>query len=148
MEKDLNKELNEKIELLFFRMIESWDKITSIDGGYIHFDNGLLLTAFRKHSKEEIRENKVISLDEGVFSSPFAFSSWDIVSPDTDKLIFYIVTPYKQYTVPEITNRSDYAKTLDILEDSLRKFERKMLSQYLEHFDENQFTNCGIEITN
>ena len=147
MEKDLNKELNNEVESLFYRMIRSWDKITTIKGGYIHFDNGLLLTAFRKHSKEETKENKVISLDEGIFSSPFALPSWDVVTPDTDKLIFHIVTPYKQYIVPEITNRSEYAETLDILEDSLRRFERKMLSQYLEHFDENQFTDGGIELT-
>ena len=147
MEKNLNKKLNNEVESLFYRMIRSWDKITTIEGGYIHFDNGLLLTAFRKHSKEETKENKVISLDEGIFSSPFALSSWDVVTPDTDKLIFYIVTPYKQYIVPEITDRSEYTETLDILEDSLRKFERKMLSQYLEHFDENQFTDGGIKLT-
>lgn len=135
MDKDLNKELNEKIKLLFYRMIKSWDRITTIEGGYIHFDNGLLLTAFRKSSKEEIKENKIISLDEGIFSSPFALSSWDVVTPDTDKLIFYIVTPFRQYTVPEITNRSEYAETLDILEDSLRKFEKKMLSKYLDYFN-------------
>lgn len=148
MEKDFNKELNNGIESLFYRMIRSWDKITTIEGGYIHFDNGLLLTAFKKHSKEETKENKVISLNEDIFSSPFVLSSWDVVVPDTDKLIFHIVTPYKQYIVPEIADRLEYAKTLDILEDSLRKFERKMLSQYLEHFDENRFTNGGIEITN
>ena len=137
MDKDLNKELNEKIKLLFYRMIKSWDRITTVEGGYIHFDNGVLLTAFRKNSKKEIKENEIISLDEGIFSSPFVLSSWDVVTPDTDKLVFYIVTPFRQYTVPEITDRSEYAKTLDILEGSLRKFERKMLSQYLEHFDEN-----------
>lgn len=147
MDKDPNKELNEKIKLLFYRMIKSWDRITSIEGGYVHFDNGLLLTAFKKRSEDEVKENEIISLDEDIFSSPFALSSWDVVTPDTDKLIFYIVTPFRQYTVPEITNRSEYAKTLDILEDSLRKFERKMLSQYLEHFDENQFTDGGIKLT-
>lgn len=135
MDKDLNKELNEKIKLLFYRMIKSWDRITTIEGGYIHFDNGLLLTTFRKSSKEEIKENEIISLDEGIFSSPFALSSWDVVTPDTDKLIFYIVTPFRQYAVPEITNRSEYAETLDILEDSLRKFEKKMLSKYLDYFN-------------
>lgn len=134
MDKDLNEELNEKIKLLFYRMIKSWDRITSVEGGYIHFNNGLLLTAFRKNANKEIKENKIISLDEGVFSSPFVLSSWDVVIPDTDKLIFYIVTPFRQYTVPEITNRSDYAETLDTLEDSLRKFEKKMLSKYLDYF--------------
>lgn len=135
MDKDLNKELNEKIKLLFYRMIKSWDRITSIEGGYVHFDNGLLLTAFKKCSEDKVKENKIISLDEGIFSSPFSLSSWDVVTPDTDKLIFYIVTPFRQYTVPEITNRSEYAETLDILEDSLRKFEKKMLSKYLDYFN-------------
>lgn len=146
MDKDLNKELNEKIKLLFYRMIRSWDRITTIKGGYIHFDNGLLLTAFRKDSKEKIKENEIVSLDEGVFSSPFAISSWDVVSPDTDKLIFYIVTPFRQYTVPEITNRSEYAETLDILEDSLRKFEKKMLSKYLDYFNYLDESNPDREI--
>lgn len=146
MDKDLNKELNEKIKLLFYRMIKSWDRITSIEGGYVHFDNGLLLTAFEKHSKDEVKENKIISLDEGIFSSPFALSSWDVVTPDTDKLIFYIVTPFRQYTVPEITNRSEYAKTLDILEDSLRKFEKKMLSKYLDYFNYLDESNPDREI--
>lgn len=135
MDKDLNKELNEKIKLLFYRMIKSWDRITSIEGGYVHFDNGLLLTAFKKRSEDKVKENKIISLDEGIFSSPFSLSSWDVVTPDTDKLIFYIVTPFRQYTVHEITNRSEYAETLDILEDSLRKFEKKMLSKYLDYFN-------------
>lgn len=135
MDKDLNEELNEKIKLLFYRMIKSWDRITSIEGGYVHFDNGLLLTTFKKRSEDEVKENKIISLDEGTFSNPFRFSSWDVVTPDTDKLIFYIVTPFRQYTVPEITNRSEYAETLDILEDSLRKFEKKMLSKYLDYFN-------------
>ena len=149
MEKNLNKELNNEVKFLFYRMIRSWDKITTIEGGYIHFDNGLLLTAFKKDSKEEVKENKIISLDEGIFSNLFSISSWawDVVTPDTDKLIFYIVTPFRQYTVPEITDRYEYAETLNILEDSLRKFERKMLSQYLEHFDENQFTDEGIKLT-
>ena len=146
MDKDLNKELNEKIKLLFYRMIKSWDRITTIEGGYIHFDNGLLLTAFKKRSKDEVKENKVISLDKGIFSSPFALSSWDVVTPDTDKLIFYIVTPFRQYTVPEITNRSDYAETLDILEDSLRKFEKKMLSKYLNYFNYLDESNPDREI--
>lgn len=146
MDKDLNKELNEKIKLLFYRMIKSWDRITSVEGGYIHFDNGLLLTAFRKNANKEIKENKIISLDEGVFSSPFVLSSWDVVIPDTDKLIFYIVTPFRQYTVPEITNRSEYAETLDILEDSLRKFEKKMLSKYLDYFNYLNESNPDREI--
>ena len=135
MDKDLNKELNEKIKLLFYRMIRSWDRITTIKGGHIHFDNGLHLTAFKKDSKEEIKENKIVSLDKEIFSSTFSFSPWDVVTPDTDKLIFSIVTPFRQYTVPEIINRSEYAETLDILEDSLRKFEKKMLSKYLDYFN-------------
>lgn len=146
MDKDLNKELNEKIKLLFYRMIKSWDRITSVEGGYIHFDNGLLLTAFKKRSEDKVEENKIISLDEGIFSSPFSLSSWDVVTPDTDKLIFYIVTPFRQYTVPEITNRSEYAETLDILEDSLRKFEKKMLSKYLDYFNYLDESNPDREI--
>lgn len=146
MDKDLNKELNEKIKLLFYRMIKSWDRITSIEGGYVHFDNGLLLTAFKKRSEEEVEENKIISLDENIFSNPFEFSPWSVVTPDTDKLVFYIVTPFRQYTVPEITNRSEYAETLDILEDSLRKFERKMLSKYLDYFNYLDESNPDREI--
>lgn len=146
MDKDLNKELNEKIKLLFYRMIKSWDRITSIEGGYIHFDNGLLITAFKKRSEDEVKENEIISLDEGIFSNPFVFSSWGVVTPDTDKLKFYIVTPFRQYTVPEITNRSEYAEILDILEDSLRKFERKMLSKYLDYFNYLDESNPDREI--
>lgn len=146
MDKDLNKELNEKIKLLFYRMIKSWDRITSIEGGYVHFDNGLLLTAFKKRSEEEVEENKIISLGENIFSNPFEFSPWSVVTPDTDKLVFYIVTPFRQYTVPEITNRSEYAETLDILEDSLRKFERKMLSKYLDYFNYLDESNPDREI--
>lgn len=135
MDKDLDKELNEKIERLFYRMIKSWDRITTIEGGYIHFDNGLRLTAFNKHSKDKVEENKIISLDESIFSGRFHFPSWDVVMPDTNKLIFYITTPFRLYTVPEITDWIAYAEALNILEDSLRKFEKKMLSKYLDYFN-------------
>lgn len=148
MNKDLDKELNEKIEHLFYRMIKSWDRITSIEGGYIHFDNGLRLTAFNKHSKDEVEENKIISLDESIFSSRFSISpwTWNTVIPDTNKLIFYIVTPFRQYTVPEITDRTVYAEALNILEDSLRKFEKKMLSKYLDYFNYLDESNPDREI--
>lgn len=146
MDENLNKELNEEVKSLFYRMIRSWDKITNISGGYIYFDNGIRLSAFKKVPNEEITRIRSISLDDGIFTPSPARFSYDTVIPSTDRLIFYIDTPYKQYIVPEIIDRFEYAETLNILEDSLRKFERKMLSQYLEHLDENEFTD-GIKLT-
>lgn len=136
MDKNLNKELNEEIKSLFYWMIRSWDRITKIEGGYIYFDNGLSLTAFEKDSNEKIEENSSISIDDWIHSFHLIPTTWRINFPDTNKLIFRIQTPYRQYVVPEITNRMEYAETLDILENGLRKFEKKMLSQYLKHFSE------------
>lgn len=120
-------QLDREIELLFERMIKSWDKISNIDDGTIEFNNGLSIYARKKSSKEkEGRENIPLKLDESTFSCSFYETfGWEVVIPDTDKLLFYINTPYRQYAVPEHTSRHKYAEVLNILDDSIAKFEKR-----------------------
>lgn len=134
-------QLDENVAMLFKRMIKSWDKIQNISGGVIKFDNGLIITAYRKHPrhKEEDRENHPLKLNEDTFSKGLfeLRFNWDIVTPDTDKLLFYIKTPYRYYDVPE-HDRHEYAEVLDTIEESLRKFEEKKMNEYTTYFETNE----------
>ena len=57
-------QLDEKVSILFERMIKSWDKISNIKNGTIEFDNGLNIYACKKSSKDdkESRENIPLEL--------------------------------------------------------------------------------------
>lgn len=127
-------QLDKDITILFERMIKSWDKFKNIEDGYIEFDNGLRIYACKKSTKHdnESRENKPLQLDDTTFSNR-SFEYWDVIFPDSDKILFYINTPYRQYKVPE-HNRHDYVDVLDILDESIKKFEEKKINEYMEHF--------------
>lgn len=128
-------DLNEFITKLFWKMIKSPDKILTVENGEIKFDNELSIRAFKKRSDEEAKSNKPLTLDENTFTSYGCFWSYfDVVIPDTDKLIFYINTPYKQYVVPEFTNRHEYAEVLNTIDDSLKQFEIIKLNEYDDYF--------------
>lgn len=49
-------------------------------------------------------------------------------------MLFYINTPYRQYKVPE-HDRHAYVKVLDILDESIRKFEEKKMEEYMNYFE-------------
>lgn len=131
-------QLDEKVAILFERMIKSWDKIKNIDNGNIEFDNGLKIYACKKSTKhdKESRENEPLRLDKNTFSHPF-FGAWDTIFPDTDKMLFYINTPYRQYKVPE-HDRHEYVRILDILDDSIHNFEEKKMHEYMNYFESNE----------
>lgn len=131
-------QLDKEVEILFERMIKSWDKILNIKNGTIEFDNGLKIYACKKSSKRdnESRENIPLQLDRDTFSCPF-FGAWDTIFPDTDKMLFYINTPYRQYKVPE-HDRHTYVEVLDTLDDSIRKFEEKKMKEYMNYFESNE----------
>lgn len=127
--------LDKTITNLFWKMIKSPDKIKTIENGWIKFNNGLSISAFKKKSGEEIKENKSLTLDNVTFSELNLFwANFDVVIPDTDKLIFYINTPYKQYVVPEFTDRHEYAEVLNTIDDSLKQFEIIKLDEYDDYF--------------
>lgn len=128
------KLLNDEIWDLFWKMINHPDKISNIKDGYIEYDNGLSLRAFKKKTGEEIKENDILCLDNNTFSRKF-FPIFEVVIPDTDKLIFYINTPYRTYTVPEIKDRMDYARALNAIDKALQMFEKRKISEYLNDFD-------------
>lgn len=102
-------QLDEKVEILFERMIQSWDKIKNIEDGHIEFDNGLQIYACKKSTKhdKESRENEPLRLDKNTFSHRF-FGAWDLIIPDTDKMLFYINTPYRQYQNMTDMNMFEY----------------------------------------
>lgn len=128
-------DLNEFIVKLFWKMIKSPDKIKTIENGQIKFDNGLSILAFKKRSDKEIKKNEPLTLDDTTFSKlNFFWANFDVIIPDTDKLIFYISTPYKQYTVPEFTDRHEYAEVLNTIDDSLKQFEITKLNEYDDYF--------------
>ena len=128
------KLLNDAILNLFWKMINHPDKISIIRNGCIEYDNGLSLRASKKKSDEEIKENDILCLDNTTFSRRF-LPFFDLVTPDTDKLIFYIDTPYRTYTVPEIKDRMDYARALNAIDEALQMFEKRKISEYLNDFD-------------
>lgn len=133
-------QLDEEVSILFERMIKSWDKISNIKNGTIEFDNGLNIYACKKSSKhdKESRENIPLKLDKTTFSSSFlSCFNWEVVTPDMDKLLFYINTPYRQYKVPE-HDRHAYVEVLDILDESIKKFEEKKMKEYIIHFEINE----------
>ena len=131
-------QLDEQVVILFERMIQSWDKFKNIEDGHIEFDNGLQIYACKKSTKhdKDSRENEPLRLDKNTFSRPF-FGAWDTIFPDTDKMLFYINTPYRQYKVPE-HDRHEYVRILDILDDSIHKFEEKKMKEYITHFKVNE----------
>lgn len=128
-------ELDKKVSDLFMNMIKSWDKIKNIENGSIEFDNGLKIYACKKDSRDtEPRENLPLKLDGNTFTFNFlGIMGWRIANPDTDKLLFYINTPYRQYKVPE-HNRHEYVKVLDILDNGIKKFEEKKINEYLNYY--------------
>lgn len=132
--------LDKDVTILFERMIKSWDKISNIKNGTIEFDNGLSIYAYKKSSKhdKESRENIPLKLDKTIFSNSFlSCFNWEVVTPDMDKLLFYINTPYRQYKVPE-HDRHAYVEVLDILDESIKKFEEKKMKEYITHFEVNE----------
>lgn len=130
--------LDMDITVLFERMIRSWDKIKNIENGHIEFDNGLQIYACKKSTKHdnESRENKPLQLDKDTFSCTF-FEPREVVTPDTDKMLFYINTPYRQYKVPEY-HKHDYVEVLDILDESIKKFEEKKMKEYMNYFESEE----------
>ena len=133
-------QLDEEVSILFERMIKSWDKISNIKNGTIEFDNGLNIYACKKSSKhdKESRENIPLKLDKTTFSNSFlSCFNWEVVTPDMDKLLFYINTPSRQYKVPE-HDRHTYVEVLDILDESIKKFEEKKMKEYIIHFEINE----------
>lgn len=130
-------ELDKKVSDLFMKMIKSWNKSQNISGGVIKFDNDLTIGAYKKtpKQKEEDRENHFLKLNENIFSKCLfeLRLNWSIITPDTDKLLFYIKTPYRYYDVPE-HDRHTYAEVLDTLENSIQKFEQKKMNEYLEYY--------------
>lgn len=127
--------LDKTIKELFEKMISSPERISNIRDGGIEFDNGLIITAVKKTKDYKQEENKPLSLDSDTFSIPFMRCfSWDVITPDTDKLLFYIRTPYRKYAVPE-HDRHAYVEVLDILENSISEFENRKLGEYISYFN-------------
>lgn len=129
-------ELDKIIDTLFLEMIKSWDKISNIDSGIITFDNGITISAHKKNPKnEKNRENTPLKLDKSTFSLSFFYTclSFSDINPDSDKILFSIGTPYRQYQVPE-HDRHAYVEVLDTLDESIRKFEEKKLEEYIKYF--------------
>lgn len=90
-----------------------------------------------KKSKEgdSNRENIPLKLDKNTFSRYFPW--FNTINPDSDKMLFFINTPYRQYNVPEHSWK-EYAEVIEIINDSLHKFEEKKLKEYLDYYNDGK----------
>ena len=126
---------NEDVKILFMRMINSPEKISDISSGDIIFDNGLRIYSYKKSENSKEIENKPMDLKSLERFYPEFFSCFSLVNVDKDHLMFRIVTPYRTYDVPDITDRIEYARVLNKIESDIREFEDKMFNSYLEYFN-------------
>ena len=128
---------NEDVKILFMRMINSPEKISDISNGNIIFDNGLKIYPYKRSENSKEIENEPMDLKSLERFSPFLSGLYYLSSLDVeeDHLMFRIVTPYRTYDVPDITERIEYARVLNKIESDIREFEDKMFNSYLEYFN-------------
>ena len=125
---------NEDVKILFMRMINSPEKISNISSGDIIFDNGLKIYSYKGSENSKEIENEPMDLKSLERFYP-GFFDFNLVNVDKDHLMFRIVTPYRTYDVPDITDRIEYARVLNKIESDIREFEDKMFNSYLEYFN-------------
>lgn len=127
---------NEDVKILFMRMINSPEKISNISGGDIIFDNGLKIYSYKRSKDSKEIENEPMNLRSLERFSPFlsGFCFLSSLDVEEDHIMFKIVTPYRTYDVPDITDRIEYAEVLNKIESDIREFENRMFNSYLEYF--------------
>lgn len=120
------------VKQLFYKLIESWDKIAKAYCSRIAYDNGLTLYVTRDivpYNKKD-RHLSIESIND--------VSYIQCVLPEqSEHYTFVIETPIGTwYIVPEFTDRVEYAKVLDTIDNSLKLFEQSQLNKYLSDFED------------
>ena len=120
------------VKQLFYKLLESWNKITKAYCSRIAYDNGLTLYVTRDtvpYNKKD-RHLSIESINDVSYI-------WQTLSEKSDHYMFIIETPIgTRYIVPEFTDRVEYAKVLDTIDNSLKLFEQSQLNKYLSDFED------------
>lgn len=133
--------LNERIKNLFLNMINCPEKIVSVQHNKIEFNNGIAIKYWNKARNEKDVNNEPLELKSQNFSIDCI---WNVINIDiTDHLIFTIDTPYRQYYVPDFTDRLEYANVLNTIDKDIALFEERKLTEYELHFVNG--SNLNIE---
>lgn len=126
----MSKILNERVRNLFLSMINHPEKIVKVKNNEIIFDNNLSIKYWNQSKDAEDIDNETLKLQ----SLRFGLEYWNFAIDIIDHLVFSIVTPYRQYYVPDFTDRLEYARVLNILDNILENYENRKLSEYESYF--------------
>lgn len=120
------------IKQLFYKLIESWDKIAKAYCSRIKYDNGLMFYITRDITPYN-KKDRHLSI-ESINDSSYIRC---VLPEQSEHYTFVIETPIgARYIVPEFTDRVEYAKVLDTIDNSLKLFEQSQLNKYLSDFED------------
>lgn len=131
--------MNELIENIFDLMLNaSVDQIDKLTKSSIVFKNGMSLSIRQKRTDEETEVLKPMTLQNLSCDSGFWAYYWYFKYDVNSKLIFIINTPFRDYTLPEITDRHTYAETLNRLDKLISDYECQYLTEGRKFFINNK----------
>lgn len=127
----VSKSIDEKITDLFYKLLESYDKVIEVGKGYIRFKGNVLLhwdTDPVYYGNEQLTFGNIDRLLGYWFNNKDKSSTYK----------FYINTCNGlKYEVPKIEDRIEYAKVLNSLDSLLKNFENNLIEEKLKFFSED-----------
>ena len=127
----VSKSIDEKITNLFYKLLESYDKVTEVGQGYIRFKGDILL---HWDTDPVYYGNEQLTFDNIDRLLGYWFHNKDKSS--THKFYINMCNGLK-YEVPKIEDRMEYAKVLNSLDSLLKNFEKSLIEGKLKFFDED-----------
>lgn len=127
----VSKSIDEKITDLFYKLLESYDKVTEVGQGYIRFKGDILL---HWDTDPVYYGNEQLTFDNIDRLLGYWFHKEDKSS--THKFYINMCNGLK-YEVPKIEDRMEYAKVLNSLDSLLKNFEKSLIEGKLKFFDED-----------
>lgn len=127
----VSKSIDEKITDLFYKLLESYDKVTEVGQGYIRFKGDILL---HWDTDPVYYGNEQLTFDNIDRLLGYWFHNKDKSS--THKFYINMCNGLK-YEVPKIEDRMEYAKVLNSLDSLLKNFEKSLIEGKLKFFDED-----------
>ena len=128
----VSKSIDEKIMDLFYKLLESYDKVIEVGKGYIRFKGDILLhwdTDPVYYGNEQLTFDNIDRL----------LGYWFHNKKDKSSIYkFYInMCNGLKYEVPKIEDRIEYAKVLNSLDSLLKNFENNLIEEKLKFFSED-----------
>ena len=127
----VSKSIDEKITDLFYKLLESYDKVVEVGDGYIRFKGNVLLhwnTDPVYYGNEQLTFGNIDRL----------LGYWFHNKDKSSTYKFYINTCNGlKYEVPKIEDRIEYAKVLNSLDSLLKNFENDLIEEKLKFFGED-----------